>query len=86
MWPNYYLLEARRLAAERTLDAELAEMAREAALYREAHRTTERRTVRRVAAQLALAVSHGSVRLARALDDCVVSEGQGGSFESTQLG
>ena len=86
MWPSYYLLEARRLAAERTLDAELAEMAREAARYREGHRTTERRTVRRVAARLALAVSHGSVRLARSLDECVVSEGQGGPFETTQLG
>jgi hypothetical protein len=26
MWPNYYYLEARRLAAERTVDAELAEL------------------------------------------------------------
>ena len=86
MWPNFYYLEARRLAGERTIDVELAELAREAALYRETNRTGEVRTVRRVAARLVLAVGNGSVRLARALDDCVVSEAQGGPVESAQLG
>jgi hypothetical protein len=74
MWPNYYYLEARRIAAQRTVEIELAEMAREAALYRETHRTAERHALRRAGARLALAAGRASVRLAQALDECAAGD------------
>jgi hypothetical protein len=86
MWPNYYYLEARRLAAERTVDAELAELVREAALYRQAHPSTDRHPLRRAAARLAMTAGRASVRLARVLDECAVGEGAGSPSGATRLG
>lgn len=92
MWPNYYYLEARRLAAERTVDAELAEVAREAALYREAQRAAsgnrsgEPRRLRRAAARLALAVGQTALRIARSLDERVASDGASAHSGASPLG
>ena len=74
MWPNFYYLEARRLAGERTIDAELAELAREAALYREAQRSGQPGAPRRLAAQVALITGRTALRIARSLDECAVAE------------
>ena len=86
MWPNYYELEARRLAVQRTRRVELAELAREAALYRETQQTSGRHVLRRGAARLALAAGRASVRLARALDECAVGDGAGIHSGATRLG
>jgi hypothetical protein len=85
MWPNYYLLEARRLANERTIDAELAVLIHEAAEYRRAHPSTEPNVPRRVGARLALAASRATLRLARTLDECV-AEANGASNGAAPLG
>ena len=86
MWPNYYYLEARRLAAERTVDAELAEMARLAALYRQAHSSAARHPFRRAAARLAMTAGRASVRLAGVLDECAVGDGAGSPSGATRVG
>lgn len=86
MWPNQYLIEARRLTSERILDADRAALAREARLYREAHRGDDHGAPRRAAARMALAAARGSVRLARFLDECAVSDGAGVQSEATPLG
>jgi hypothetical protein len=92
MWTNYYYLEARRLAAERTVNTELAEMAREAALYREARRAgsesgfREPHPLRRAAARLALAVGRTALRIARSLDERVVGDGAGVHSGASPLG
>jgi len=75
MWPNYYLLEARRLANERSHDGELATLIQEAAEYRRAHPNTEPNVLRRAAARLALAASRATLRLARTLDECIAESG-----------
>jgi hypothetical protein len=85
MWPSYYLLEARRLANERTVDAELAVLIKEAAEYRRAHPNTEPNILRRAGARLALAVSRATLRLARTLDECV-AEGAGAPLGAAPLG
>lgn len=85
MLPYHFYLEARRLASERTIDAELAVLVREAELYRLAHPNTEPNALRRVAARLALATSRASLRLARTLDECV-ADGAGASTSATQVG
>jgi hypothetical protein len=76
MWPNYYLLEARRLANERTNNAKLAVLIQEAAEYRRDHPNTEPNVLRRTGARLALTASRATLRLARTLDECV-AEGTG---------
>ena len=86
MWPNYFYIEARRLAAERTIEAELAEMIREAALYREAHRVVQPGALRRFAAQLALLTGRAALRLARALDECAGSDTGSSPSNATPLG
>jgi len=85
MWPNYYLLEAHRLANERTADAELAVLIQEATEYRLAHPNTEPNGLRRVGARLALAASRATLRLARTLDECV-AEGAGAPNGAAPLG
>ena len=74
MWPNFYYLEARRLAGERTIDAELGELAREAGLYREAQRSDQPGAFRRLVAQGALITGRTALRIARSLDECAVPE------------
>ena len=74
MWPNFYYLEARRLAGERTSDTEQAEIAREAALYRAAQRSGQPGVPRRLAAQVALITGRTALRIARSLDECAVAE------------
>jgi len=86
MWPNYYYIEARRLAAERTIDAEMAELAREAALYREAHRTTQPGAPRRFAAQVALFTGRTALRIARSLDECAGADVSGNPSSATPVG
>jgi hypothetical protein len=71
MWPNYHLLEARRLAAERVRESEQARLAREASRYRLDHQDGEPSALRRSAARVALAASRVSLRIARTLDECV---------------
>jgi len=85
MWPNYYLVEAHRLATERQLDADLAELAREAALYRLAHPNTRPNAIRRAGARVALAASRASLRLAQAFDECA-ADGSGARSGATPLG
>jgi len=85
MWPNYYLLEARRLANERTVEGEHAALIREAAEYRRAHPNTEPNMLRRAAARLALAASRVTLRLARTLDECV-AESNGAPNGAAPLG
>ncbi len=76
MWPNYYYLEARRLAAERSREAEAAALARAATLYRSSHEpAASSGRLRRSAARVAVAVGRQSLRLARALDGCVADAG-----------
>jgi hypothetical protein len=86
MWPNPYLVEARRLASERILDADRAALVREAKLYREAHRGDEHSAPRRAAARLALAAGRAWVRLARILDECAVGDGPGVRSGASPLG
>ena len=86
MWPNQYLIEAHRLTSELILDADRAALAREAKLYREAHRGDDHAGPRRAAARLALAAARGSVRLARFLDECAVGDGAGVHSGATPLG
>ena len=86
MWPNHYLIEALRLANERILDADRAALAREAKLYREAHRSDEHSAPRRAAARLALAAGRASVRLARVLDECAVGDGPSVRSGASPLG
>ena len=81
MWPNYYYLEARRLAAERTVEAELAEP------WSGSPSATERlggsfqpepngdELAPAGGCQLALTI--GRLRLARALDERVAADGPG---------
>lgn len=85
MWPTYSLLEARRLANDRTIDIELAELAREALAYRQAHPNTEPNALRRTGARVALAASRASLWVARALDECA-AEGAGIHSGATPLG
>jgi hypothetical protein len=85
MWPNYYLLEARRLANERTANTELEQLIHEARLYRLAHPNTEPNAARRAGARLALAASRASLRLARTLDECI-ADGAGAPTGATPLG
>jgi hypothetical protein len=92
MWPNYYYLEARRLAAERTVDAELAELARLAALYRDARRagvedpSLGSGALRRAGARLALTVGRAALRLAGLLDERVAGDAAGMHSGATPLG
>ena len=85
MLPTFYLVEARRLAVERELDADRAELAREAALFRLTHEGGEANVLRRTGARAALAASRASLRLAQALDECV-AEGGGARSGASPLG
>ncbi len=85
MFPTFFLVEAHRLAVERELDADRAELAREAALFRLAHQSTEPNMLRRAGARVALAASRASLRLAQALDECV-AEGGGAPSGASPLG
>ena len=86
MFPTFFLVEARRLATEHELDADQAELAREAALYRRAHATNEPNALRRIAARLALAMSRAALRLARVLDECAAADGGGARSEASPVG
>lgn len=85
MFPTFFLVEARRLAVERELDADRAELAREAALFRLAHESGEPNVLRRSGARLALAASRASLRLAETLDECV-AEGGGARSGASPVG
>ncbi len=85
MWPNYYLIEALRLAAERTDDVEHEALLRAAVEYRRAHPSTEPNPLRRAGARIALAASRASLRLARTLDECA-AEGAAASQGAAPLG
>ncbi|MGH2465688.1 MAG: hypothetical protein ACRDGI_09540 [Candidatus Limnocylindrales bacterium] len=74
------------MTRERILDADRESLAREAKLYRAAHRGEDRAALRRAAARLALTAARAAVRLARLLDECAVREGPGVQSGASPLG
>jgi len=86
MFPTFYLVEAHRLAAERQLDADQAELARQAELYRRATAVDTPNVLRRIAARFALATSRAALRLARTLDECAAADGAGARSGASPLG
>jgi hypothetical protein len=82
MWPNYYVIEARRLASERQAEAQRAH---QAVLARQDADPGSPNVLRRSGARIALAVGRQSLRIARVLDECV-ADGTGATSSATPLG
>ena len=82
MWPNYYVIEARRLASERQAEARRTH---QAVLARQNEEPGSPNVLRRTGARIALAVGHQSLRIARLLDECV-ADGTAATSGAGQLG
>jgi len=81
MWPNYYVIEALRTASSRQAEAERAARA----LREPGDPAGTPNRVRRAGAHVALVVGRQSLRLARALDECV-ADGSGTPSGASPLG
>ena len=81
MWPSYYVIEALRTASDRQAEAERAVRA----LREPGDPAGTPNRLRRGGAQLAMLVGRQSLRLARALDECV-ADGSGTPSGASPLG
>jgi hypothetical protein len=82
MWPNYYVIEALRIATERQAEADRASRA---VLARQGSEQGAPNLLRRTGARAALAVGRGSIRIARILDECV-ADGAAATTGASPLG